>query len=155
MARVGRGIAPGQATRRPVLVDTSLWIRYFQPTGWEELKRELTQLLDWGSLLTCWVVKAELLVGARDATAFDCLLKSFRALEEVALTPEIWESAARLGHSLRRRGFSVPLPDLLIAQAAVAADAELWHADAHFDRIKEVCSVNTRSFVETGESPSS
>jgi predicted nucleic acid-binding protein len=148
MARVGRGVGKGQISTRPILVDTSLWIRYFQPTGWEELKRELAQLLDRGSLLTCWVVNAELLVGAKNAAAFDRLLGSLRALDAVPLTAEIWEKAARLGHNLRLKGFSVPLPDLLIAQAAATANAELWHADARFDRIGEVCNVKGRSFVE-------
>ncbi len=145
MARVGRGMS---APRQPILVDTSLWVRYFQPTGWEELKEELARLLDQGSLLTCWVVKAELLVGARNAGAFDRLLESLQSLDEVALTPEVWEGAARLGHKLRLKGFSVPLPDLLIAQAAAVAHAEVWHADADFDRVVEVSRLKARSFLE-------
>jgi predicted nucleic acid-binding protein len=149
MARVGRGVTKGQTATGPVLVDTSLWIRYFQPTGWEDLKRELAQLLDQGSILTCWVVKAELLVGARDAIAFGRLSESLRALDEVALTAEVWENAARLGHVLRRQGVSVPLPDLLIAEAAATANAELWHADAHFGRIQQMCGLKARSFVES------
>ncbi len=140
------------APRQPILVDTSLWVRYFQPTGWEELKEELARLLDQGSLLTCWVVKAELLVGARNAGAFDRLSESLHALDEVPLTPEVWQGAAQLGHRLRLKGFSVPLPDLLIAQAAAAAHAELWHADAHFDRIAEVSRLKARSFLEKPDS---
>ncbi len=140
------------AQRRPILVDTSLWVRYFQPAGWGELKEELARLLDQGSLLTCWVVKAELLVGARDAGAFDRLSESLQALDEVALTPGVWEGAARLGHKLRLKGFSVPLPDLLIAQAAAVARAELWHADAHFDRMAEVSRLKARSFLESPDS---
>ena len=135
------------APQQPILADTSLWVRYFQPTGWEELKEELAQLLVQGSLLTCWVVKAELLVGARNAGAFDRLSETLHGLGEVALTPEVWEGAARLGHKLRLKGFSVPLPDLLIAQAAAAAGAELWHADAHFDRIVQVSRLKARSVL--------
>ncbi len=145
MARIRREMI---ATQQPILVDTSLWVRYLQPAGWEELKEELARLLDQGSLLTCWVVKAELLVGARNAGAFDRLLESLHALDEVALTPEVWEGAARLGQKLRLKGFSVPLPDLLIAQAAAAAGAELWHADAHFDRVVEASRLKARSFLE-------
>jgi len=147
MARVRHGVGVTQASPRRVLVDTSLWIRYFQPQGWEELKKEVTHLLDQGLVVTCWVIKAELLVGARDERAYERLLKSFRPLEEVTLTSKVWEGAARLGHGLRRKGLSVPLPDLLIAQAAVAADIELWHADAHFERIREAGALRTRSFL--------
>jgi len=149
MARVRHEMS---APRRPVLVDTSLWVRYFQPAGWEELKEELTRLMDQGSLLTCWVVKAELLSGAKNEGSFDHLSESLRGLDEVALTLEVWEGAARLGHNLGLKGFSVPLPDLLIAQAAAAAHAELWHADAHFDRIVEVSRLKARSFLEKPDS---
>lgn len=64
------------------------------------------------------MVNTELLVGARNACVLDRLLESLQALDEVPLTPKVGEGAARLGHKLRLKGFSVPLPDLLIAQAA-------------------------------------
>ncbi len=147
MARVRRKVGVTPASSRGVLVDTSLWIRYFRPHGWEELKNEITHLLDQGLVVTCWAIKAELLVGARDERAFERLLTSFRPLEEVKITAEVWEGAARLGHGLRRKGFSVPLPDLLIGQAAIAAGAELWHADGHFERIREGSDLKTRSFL--------
>jgi len=74
---------------------------------------------------TCWVVKAELLVGARDEEAFEQLSKDLEALEEIPITDEVWLGAARLGHTLRCNWITVPLPDLLIAQVAIAEKLEL------------------------------
>ncbi|MBC7217795.1 MAG: PIN domain-containing protein [Candidatus Caldatribacterium sp.] len=87
------------------------------------------------------------MVGARDDEAFERLSADLEALEEVPITPEVWLEAARLGYILRRKGIIVPLPDLLIAQVAIAEKLWLWHADEHFERIKEVAPLETRSFV--------
>lgn len=141
-----------EAQSRGILLDTSVWVRYLRPQGYEELKAEVEKALAVGSAFTCWVVKAELLVGAKDERAFEQLLSGLQALEEVALGPELWEAAARLGHLLRRQGFMIPLPDLLIAQAAISAALELWHADEHFERIREASSLRARSFLVPDES---
>ncbi|MDR5695931.1 MAG: PIN domain-containing protein [Armatimonadota bacterium] len=130
-----------------ILIDTSVWVRYLRPQGYEKLKAEVEKVLAAGVAFTCWVVKAELLVGAKDEKAFEQLLSGLQALEEVALSPELWKAAARLGHLLRRQGFIIPLPHLLIAQAAIFAGLELWHADEHFERIQQASSLRTRSFL--------
>jgi len=62
-----------QARQQGVLLDTSLWIRYFRPQGDEEVKAQVKRALLAERVFTCWVVKAELLVGARDEEAFEQL----------------------------------------------------------------------------------
>ncbi|MEM0488756.1 MAG: PIN domain-containing protein [Candidatus Bathyarchaeia archaeon] len=133
------------------LLDTSVWVRYFRPQRYKKLKTEVEKVLATGSVFTCWVVKAELLVGAKDEAALERLLAEFQALEDVALTPAVWEEAARLGHTLRRQGFLIPLSDLLIAQAAISAGLELWHADEHFEQIQRITPLKTRSFLQIEE----
>jgi len=78
-------------------------------------------------------------VGARDEEAFEQLSKDLEALEEKPITDEVWLGAARLGHTLRRNGITVPLPDLLIAQVAIAEKLVLWRAHEHFERSRERC----------------
>ena len=36
---------------------------------------------------------------------------------------------------MRRQGLTIPLPDLLIAQAAMEGNFVLWHIDEHFERM--------------------
>jgi predicted nucleic acid-binding protein len=91
------------------------------------------------------VVKAELLVGARDEEAFEQLSID---LEEILITKEMGLGAAQLGYTLRRNGITVPLPDLLIAQVAIAEKLELWHADEHFEEIKRVVPFETKAFMK-------
>lgn len=128
-----------------MLLDSSVWIRYLRPRGSEELKTAVHEALADGRVATCWVVNAELLIGARDEAAFDTLLEGLLGLPEVPITEGLWEEAARLGHRLRKQqGLLVPLPDLLIAQCAISSGRILSHADEDFERVGQLSSLRTR-----------
>ncbi len=135
----------------PALLDTSVWVCYLRPRGHEHLKSQLRTVLSEGGVYTCWPVKAELLVGARDDEGYARLLELLRALPQVPISEEVWEGASRLGHTMRRRGVLIPLPDLLIAQATIESALTLWHLDDHFEQIESFSSLRTRSFL--GENP--
>lgn len=132
---------------RGILLDTSAWIGYLRPHGWEDLKAAVQQAFRADPVYTCWVVNAELLIGARDEPSFAQLFDTLRVLPEIALIPQLWEAVARLGYALRRQGVTVPLPDLVIAQAAIAGDLVLWHVDEHFEHVRRLTPLQTRSFV--------
>ena len=57
------------------------------------------------------------------------------SLPFVELGRDEWTRAGELAHELRSRGAAVPLIDLLIAMAAVRADASLWTRDTDFERV--------------------
>jgi len=42
---------------------------------------------------------------------------------------------------------TVPLPDLLIAQAAIDGDLVLWHVDVHFEQMRRHGFLQTLSFL--------
>lgn len=128
----------------PILLDTSIWVRYLRSRGAESLGTAVREALNAGQVATCWVVKAELLVGARDSAAFAQLLEALGGATDVTLSPEVWVEAARLGQQLRKLGILVPLPDLLIAQCAISSQRVLWHTDALFEQIRERSSLQTR-----------
>ncbi|GAB4256580.1 MAG: PIN domain-containing protein [Deferrisoma sp.] len=132
---------------RPVLIDTSVWIWFLRKNGPAEIQRAVQDVLLEGRARTCWVVRAELLVGARDEEGWSRLWRGFSALPSVVLDDAVWEDASRLGFKVRRKGLTVPLPDLLVAQAAIAGGCELWHSDHHFERLKQYTDLHTRSFV--------
>ncbi len=130
-----------------LLADTSIWIAYFRSQGSEDLKASLGERIAAGEVHTCWPVRVEVLVGARGESAFRRLAGLFKALPEVTLDSRIWEETAALGFRVRRAGLSIPLADLLIAQAASAAGLELWHMDAHFEMLTAHLTLTTRSFL--------
>ena len=130
-----------------ILLDTSAWICYLRPRGWDDLKTAIQHVLTAEQVYTCWVVNAELLIGARDEQGFIQLRETLRALPEIPVTNHVWEAAARLGYTLRRQGVTIPLPDLVIAQAAITGDLVLWHVDDHFEHLRRHSTLQTRSFV--------
>jgi predicted nucleic acid-binding protein len=118
-----------------VLPDTSVWIDYFRGVepGATELGTSLADEPPW----ICGPILAELIAGTPAAQREDVWL-ALSSLPFVELGRDAWVRAGELAHDLRRRDDSVPLIDLLIAVAAVRADAELWTRDSDFERVAGV-----------------
>lgn len=135
-----------------ILLDMSAWICYLRPRGWDDLKTAVQQVLTAEQVHTCWGVITEIPIGARDEQGLTQVFENLRALPEIPGTDRVWEAAARLGYTLRRQGVTNPLPDLVIAQAAITGDLVLWHVDDHFEHLRRHSTLQTRSFVpETRE----
>jgi predicted nucleic acid-binding protein len=115
-----------------VLPDTSVWIDYFRGVepGATELGTSLADKPPW----ICGPILTELIAGTPVAQREDVWL-ALSSLPFVELGRDAWLRAGELAHDLRRRGDTVPLIDLLIAVAAVRADAELWTRDTDFERV--------------------
>lgn len=129
-----------------ILLDTSAWIAYFSREGHEGLKEDVREALARGYVYTCSVVKTELLVGSRDAKAFDKLDSMLGALPEAPVDAMCWQQAAQTGFALRRKGRSIPLPDLLIAEACRRLSLELWHLDQHYDQLAKLLQIRHRRY---------
>jgi len=130
-----------------VLLDTSAWIAFFSPIGHDVLKTEVRKALNEERVFTCTVVRTELLVGARDRAAFKKLAELLRALPQAPMHDELWSRAAALGFALRKKGRSMPLPDLLVAELCRSQSLELWHLDDHCEAIRRQVRFATRSFL--------
>ncbi len=123
--------------RKPVLVDTSVWIRADR-RGHEAVKNRLRRLAVEGLVLMCWPIRVELLIGVKKSERWAALDEQLSAFEHVPVTDDTWHRAARLGYDLARRGQTVPLPDLVIAAAAMEQNVDLWTVDGDFKRIAGV-----------------
>ena len=111
-----------------VLADTSAIIEFFRPGGREDIRQEVARLLDAGQLAICGVVVAELLLGVRDHERQPLLdLVNEALLWE--LTQADYVQAGELGNALRRKGYKVPLTDLIIAALAVRMKAQVLTLD--------------------------
>jgi predicted nucleic acid-binding protein len=118
-----------------VLADTSIWVDYFR--GSEPAATELDRLLAEEELVVCGPILAELVAGVAPAQREELWL-ALASLPFVELGRDAWARAGELANGLRSRGARVPLLDLLIAVAAVRAEAFLWTRDGDFERISEV-----------------
>jgi len=100
-----------------------------------------------GRVLSCSVVRTELLIASRDEKSFAKLSGHLGAIPGIPIDESVWKGAARLGHTLRKKGIAIPFPDLLIAEAAIQRETVLWHADNHFEKICTIVPLHTRSFL--------
>jgi predicted nucleic acid-binding protein len=140
----GGGVGAVTETEDVVFFDTSIWVRYLRPRGAETLKVAAREAIEQDRVAICAVVRTELLIGARDSTAYAVLIELLAGVRDVPILEDIWTEAARLGFEMRKQGVLIPLPDLLIAVSATRSDRVLWHVDAGYERIRHLSSLRTR-----------
>jgi len=118
-----------------ILVDTSAWITSFKKTGHDELKEFMRQAIVSGLAVTSPVIILELLQGCRSVGERDALKIKMESLDILSITLSVWEQAYELGFSLRRKGLTIPIVDLIIAAVAIENKSLLLHHDDHFKMI--------------------
>ena len=120
-----------------VLVDTSIWIEYFNRRD-SENGEALEGLLREERVAITGVVVTELLQGAKQKSEFDAILDSIVALPFLDATLNTWIEAGSLSYSLRKKGLTVPTTDVVLAGLAIENQCQLFSLDSHFDRIPGV-----------------
>lgn len=131
-------------------VDTSAWHRaphpLVEPLWSAALARDEIGLCD--------QVRLEILYSARSAADYERLGMRLCGLQSVPMGPGAYARALEVQRALSRVGGlhhrSVKIADLLIAAAAEAAGATVWHYDADFNRIAAVTGQSTEWIVPQG-----
>lgn len=101
-----------------------------------------------GSLLTCLVVRFELLYSARNVEEYEEIDANLADLGDVPITVSVQRAAMTAMHELAKRGqHRVRLSDLLIAAAAQEAAVGVVHCDADFDLLATALSFESRWLV--------
>jgi predicted nucleic acid-binding protein len=117
-----------------ILVDTSIWIDYFNLTN-KKLYLELRQMLEEDFICISIVTKLELIAGAskknhsKFSSALNILITYYPELEDWQLI-ESWVAEAK------KDGFHFQLSDLLIASAAKRNDCKIFTLDSDFKRME-------------------
>ncbi len=123
------------------LADTSAWV-WSRRRAYPELRHALDTALVDGEVVTCDMVRLELLHSARNPTEFAELREELAALGDCPIGKDQWARALWVYEQLSMQGGasqrSVKHPDLLIAAAAEAADVVVLHYDEDYDRIAEI-----------------
>jgi predicted nucleic acid-binding protein len=117
-----------------VVADTSVWIPYFNQPDSQE-KAILDALIQHDNLALVGIVVAELLQGCRSAKEAAALVETLSALPFIGMTFPAWKRAGEISASLRRRGITLPLSDLIIAGLALDQDCAVFTLDPHFRKI--------------------
>jgi predicted nucleic acid-binding protein len=130
------------------LADTSVWHWARHPIARAALQAEI----DRGTVATCAIIDAELIVSARSEREAVEMSDERRALRLLPSPDEIWDRvlATQLALVRRSKHRSVKLPDLIIAAVAHRHDATVLHYDRDYDVIAEVMNQPTRWLAAPG-----
>lgn len=130
------------------LVDKSALARLEDP----RVRERLGPIIEAGEAATCSIIDLEVLFSARSLADYEAT-KERRALAYhwVPVTEAVMTRAVAVQHRLAKIGHHrVPIPDLLIAATAEAADLILLHYDSDFDVIAKITGQPTEWVVERG-----
>ena len=115
-----------------VLVDASIWIRYFRGHPADPQCALLISLIQQQRPVTNWLIRLEVLSGTLDEETYRIRDADFAELRQLELTDTVYQSASALRWQLQRRGVTIPVVDTVIAACAIQYDCALLHDDQHF-----------------------
>lgn len=120
-----------------VLVDTSVWVDFFNDHDSPEAHTLSVLIEQEASLVTCGAVMAEFFQGLTREPTIHTLESYFRDFELARVRePESWLRAAEAFRALRSRGLTIrSMVDCLIATLAAEADALLLAKDRDMQTI--------------------
>ena len=126
---------------RLLLVDSSIYIDLLRagrsPTD------EFRSALEAGSLLTCGIIRLEVLRGIIDDGVRAWMEGLFDEVTTCPLDEGLWRNAAHLAWGLDRRGRVLPMLDLAIASCALRTGAVVVSRDPHFRLIPDLTVIES------------
>ncbi|UCH98370.1 MAG: PIN domain-containing protein [Candidatus Aminicenantes bacterium] len=116
------------------LIDTSIWIDFFQGRK-GAIKKRVHDLLDQNRVFTNGVIIAELLVGAAGKKETIFVKENLLKLNYLETDRDFFVYCGELGNQLRKAGLNVPFSDLVIAAQAKGHNLCVFTRDNHFESI--------------------
>ena len=120
-----------------ILVDTSIWVEYFNRPGSKYADR-LAELLETEAACITGIILAELLQGAKTPAEFNLLRNSLKVVPLLKETEKTWEKVGKLSFELPRKGTVIPLTDCLIAVLAQENNCQVFTLDNYFTHIPQL-----------------
>jgi predicted nucleic acid-binding protein len=127
-----------------VLVDTSVWIEFFDRHN-PSVRGDLEALLRQGEVATAGMILGELRQGCRSTPQVRGLLQSMEPLAYLEADRNSWLRAGELAAECSARGFQVGLADCLLAALAIRESASIFTLDRDFERIPRLRLFRRRS----------
>jgi predicted nucleic acid-binding protein len=118
-----------------VLVDTSIWIDFFQYPVSPYAARLEDLIRVHNRAVLCGIILQEVLQGIRDNKSHVVTRERLIKLPYLDMSKEIHLAAASLYRSMRAQGITVPSADTTIAALAIQYHIPLYTKDDHFNTI--------------------
>lgn len=118
------------------IVDTSIWIDYLRDSE-KQINRLVESLIDENKICINGIIKTELLLGTKNKADYKSLSENLKGLNYLDIDEFQFNSAAKTGFELKRKGISVPLSDLIIAAQCNHFGLCLIAKDKHYELIQK------------------
>jgi len=116
-----------------ILADTSVIIDF-----WRNPTRKKQEIFGKNEIATCYVVKAELIHGAKSVFEKKKIADALNELTLLPINDEVWEYVGEILYKLKKKGITVPFQDALITAVCIKHKCQLWTLDSHFFKMREV-----------------
>jgi predicted nucleic acid-binding protein len=123
-----------------ILIDTSAWIDFFRKNDLKTYAL-VAKLLKENRAVASGIIALELLRGGKTIKELNYLHDLFEVIEMVSPNSPSFLLAGKMGFSLARKGYTLSVVDLLIAQLAIENNLALLTLDQHFRIIKKNSSL--------------
>lgn len=124
-----------------VLVDSSVWIEFFQPKTLHSLQ-PLESLIQERQVATCLPVKSEVLSGRMSADVRQLVENAFDAMDFIDLdwsSKDTWNEIVNLSLMGRKKQASIPgIVDRMILACCLRSTVALWTLDLKLQKLAKV-----------------
>jgi len=127
--------------RDRVLVDTSVWIAYFQADPPDRIADLVDEILNKSEVCVPKIVIAELIQGAHSEKDLKTIREFLDAFTILVEGEGAWIEAGTLSYTLKKKGRTVNLADCYIATLAKESGCSILTLDKHFNDIKGVTDI--------------
>ncbi len=124
-----------------ILIDTSVWIKYFRDQS-TRLSKNVDELLSKHEIYVPKIVIAELIQGSKSEREISVIEDFVDAFNIVDQSEDTWMKAGRVSYSLKKKGKTVNLTDCYIAVIAQEYDCYIFSLDEHFTDIQKGLSIH-------------
>lgn len=128
-----------------VIIDTSVWIDYFQNRS-QALSKQVDKILSDSEIYVPKLIIAELIQGAHSQREIKVFTDYFNAFHILNEGEDTWFKAGILSYSMRKKGKTINLTDCCIAIMAKENDCAILTLDRHFREIEKSAGIQ---LVET------
>ncbi len=124
-----------------ILIDTSVWIKYFRDQS-TRLSKRVDEILSKHEVYVPKIVIAELIQGSKSEREISVIEDFVDAFNIVDQSEDTWMKAGRLSYSLKKKGKTVNLTDCYIAVIAQEYDCHIFSLDEHFTDIQKGLGIH-------------
>ncbi len=129
-----------------VLIDTSVWIAYFQAHAPARVLEKMDELLSDGDIHVPKIVLAELIQGAHSEKNLEVIREFAEAFTIIGESADTWMEAGKLSFALKKKGKTINLADCYIAILAKEHKCSVLTLDKNFKEIQKETGLKILSF---------